>query len=289
MSPFRAMLATTAAMVAFAANSLLCRHALVHTDIDPASFTIIRLASGAIVLWTFVAARHRKLWPEGGTWMSAAALFAYAACFSFAYLSLTAATGALLLFAAVQFSMLGYGFIQGTRLNAVQSVGISLAAIGVIILLLPGVTAPAPQGALLMVLAGVAWGCYSLRSGAHDPAQTTAANFLLSMPMALLLAWFAQDRSLDMHGIALAIASGAVTSGVGYLIWYAVLRHITVTTAAVVQLSVPAIAAALGVLVLGEPLSLRLIAASIIILSGIGLAIRRATPARMSPASPARQ
>jgi drug/metabolite transporter (DMT)-like permease len=289
MSPFRTMLATTAAMVAFAANSLLCRQALVHTDIDPASFTTIRLVAGAIALWAFVAARHGKLWPEGGTWISAAALFAYAACFSFAYLSLTAATGALLLFAAVQVTMLGYGFTQGTRLNARQSIGFTLAAIGLVILLLPGVTAPAPQGALLMVMAGIAWGCYSLRGGAHDPAQTSAANFLLAMPMALLLAWFAQDRSLDLHGIALAIASGALTSGMGYLIWYAVLRHITVTTAAVVQLSVPAIAAALGVLVLSEPLSLRLIAASIIILSGIGLAIRRAAPARMRPASPTRR
>jgi hypothetical protein len=166
------MLATTAAMVAFAANSLLCRQALVHTDIDPASFTTVRLASGAIALWAFVAARHGKLWPEGGTWISAAALFAYAACFSFAYLSLTAATGALLLFAAVQFTMLGYGFTQGTRLNARQSIGFTLAAIGLVILLLPGVTAPAPQGALLMVMAGIAWGCYSLRGGAHDPAQT---------------------------------------------------------------------------------------------------------------------
>ncbi|MDP3174456.1 MAG: DMT family transporter [Phenylobacterium sp.] len=281
MSPGRQTMLTVAAMVAFAANSLLCRQALAHTSIDAASFTAIRLGSGALVLWAVVTARQRAPWPIGGSWISAAALFAYAACFSFAYETLTAATGALLLFAAVQFSMIAFGFASGTKLGRVQAVGFAVAAMGLVALLLPGVAAPSPKGALMMGAAGLAWGVYSLRSGSHDPAQTTAANFIRATPMALgLMLLFARDRSIDLPGAAFAVASGAGASGLGYVIWYAALRGMPVTTASIVQLSVPAIAAVLGVVLLGEAMSIRLVVASVVILTGIGLAARTARPAR---------
>lgn len=263
-------------MIAFAANSLLCRHALSHTNIDPASFTAIRLASGAISLWAYVAIAQKVRWPAGGSWISGGALFAYAACFSFAYLSLTAATGALVLFTAVQLSMLGYGFAKNDRLNSKQAVGFVMAACGLLVLLAPGVAAPPLKGALLMAAAGVSWGVYSLRSGRLDPAQTSAANFIRSVPFALvLLLLFASTRRFDVEGGVYAAASGALASGAGYIIWYSALRRLSVTTASTVQLSVPALTAMLGVLLLGEALTLRTIFSSVIILAGIAIVIRQ--------------
>lgn len=280
MASLRPALVTSAAMIAFAANSLLCRHALSHTNIDAASFTAIRLASGALSLWAYVAVSQKVRWPVGGSWISAGALFAYAACFSFAYLSLTAATGALLLFTAVQLSMLGYGFARGDRLNRKQTVGFVMAACGLLVLLMPGVAAPPLMGALLMATAGVSWGVYSLRSGRHDPAQTSAANFIRSVPFAVaLLLLFASTRRFDVEGAAYAVASGAVASGAGYIIWYSALRNLTVTTASTVQLSVPAVTAILGVLLLGETLTLRIVFSAAIILAGIAIVIRQKTTA----------
>jgi len=263
-------------MVAFAANSVLCRIALKHTAIDPGSFTAIRLVSGALMLWLLL--RLRGTGPaRGGSWSSALALFAYAACFSFAYVSLSAATGALLLFGAVQITMVGHGLWKGERLHGRQLIGFALAFAGLIGLLSRGLSAPPLHGAALMLAAGVAWGVYSLRGkGAGDPTGVTAGNFLRTVPIALLLGlWMFDDGSLDSAGAGYAIASGALASGIGYAIWYAALPMLKTTTAATVQLSVPLIAALGGIVFLAEPVTLRLALASIAVLGGIAMVIGR--------------
>lgn len=263
---------TLLAMLAFAGNSLLCRAALKDTSIDAASFTTIRLASGALVLWLLVRARSTA--PAGhGNWGSALALFAYAAGFSYAYVSLPAASGALLLFGAVQATMIGYGLWSGERPRGLQLGGMLLAAGGLVGLLLPGLSAPPLSGSLLMLAAGVSWGIYSLRGrGAGDPTRVTAGNFLRAAPIAAALSLVMASRmSTDTAGILYAVASGAVASGIGYAIWYTALPALRATTAATVQLSVPVIAALGGVALLGEPVTLRLVLASIAILGGIAL------------------
>ncbi len=262
-------------MVAFAGNSLLCRAALDGTDIDAASFTAVRLASGALCLW-LIAAVLRPEKTGRGSWQSALALFAYAALFSFAYLSLSAATGALLLFGAVQATMIAYGLWRGERFRPLQLLGLILALAGLLALLMPGLSAPPLSGSLFMLAAGVAWGWYSLRGhSGGDPVRVTASNFALSVPLAaaLLLAMHG-SLELDSGGIVLAVASGALASGVGYAIWYTVLPSLHSTTAATVQLSVPAIAAFGGVALLGETVTLRLILSSVAILGGIWFVIR---------------
>ena len=187
MSSVRTMALTSLAMIAFAGNSLLCRAALQQTTIDAASFTTIRLISGALMLWLVVLVRRGNYTAEGG-WLSALALFAYAAGFSFAYVSLSAATGALLLFGAVQATMIGYGIWAGERLLKLQIVGLVLALTGLTGLLLPGLSAPPLYGSVLMLGAGVAWGVYSLRGkGAGDPTIVTAGNFLRAVPIAAAL------------------------------------------------------------------------------------------------------
>jgi drug/metabolite transporter (DMT)-like permease len=277
-------------MLAFAGNSVLCRIALKHTTIDAASFTAIRLVSGALVLWVIVSLFRRNS-PGGGNWLSALALFAYAASFSFAYVSLTAATGALLLFGAVQATMIGHGLWVGERLQKLQLLGLVLAFGGLTGLLLPGLAAPPLLGSVLMLIAGVAWGVYSLRGkSAGDPTRITAGNFLRAAVLAVLLAVLLglwqnsgsyfdsyfdghSGRHLDIVGVGYAIASGAVTSGLGYAIWYAVLLGLKAVSAATVQLSVPVIAALGGNFLLGEPLTARLVLASLAILGGIALVI----------------
>ena len=269
------------AMLAFAGNSLLCRAALKSTAIDAASFTAIRIGAGALALWFIVRARDGAS-GSVGSWGSAAALFAYAAAFSYAYLSLSAATGALLLFGAVQTTMIAVGLWRGERLAARQVAGLVGALAGFVGLLLPGLSAPPWLGALLMAGAGVAWGIYTLRAkGAGDPLQVTAGNFLRACAFAGGLALAALPwSSLDPAGIGYAVASGALASGVGYAIWYTALRGLPVTSAATVQLSVPVIAALGGVARLGEPITLRLVVASAAILGGIALVIVGKTPAR---------
>jgi len=272
MSPLRVFVLTLLAMLAFAGNSLLCRAALAAGRIDAASFTSIRVVSGALALWLIVRLQAGGA-AKAGSWPSAFALFAYAAAFSFAYLTLTTATGALLLFGAVQATMIGWGFWRGERLSGWQLLGVATALGGLVGLLLPGISAPPLQGAALMLLAGIAWGIYSLRGkGAGDPLQATAGNFLRAVPFAAVLSlamlpWLA----LDAAGAALAVASGAVTSGIGYAIWYSALRGLKAASAATVQLSVPPLAALGGVVLLGEPLTLRLLLASVAILGGIAL------------------
>ncbi len=269
---------TALALFAFAGNSLLCRAALQHTPIDAASFTTIRMVSGALTLWLLVQLTRREA-SGRGSWPSALALFAYAAAFSFAYVSLPAGTGALLLFGSVQTGMIGWGLVQGERFSPVQWLGLALALAGLVGLLLPGLSAPPLGAALLMITAGLAWAVYSLRGrGAGDPLRVTAGNFLRTVPVALGMSLlFMGSAQVDTAGAFYAIASGALTSGIGYAIWYAALPHLKATSAATLQLSVPVIAAVGGILWLGEAPTLRLLLASLAILGGIALVIRRKT------------
>lgn len=280
MSQRRVVLLTALALAAFAGNSLLCRVALRSAALDAASFTSIRLLSGALALAIIV--RLRDAAASGvGNWTSALALFAYAAGFSFAYLSLTAATGALLLFAAVQATMIGWGLWRGERLHRRHLAGFLLALGGLCGLLLPGLSRPPLAGSLLMLGAGVAWGVYSLRGrGAGDPTRVTAGNFARALPFALAL-----DLALHpvpphaLTGIGYAVASGALASGVGYAIWYTVLPALRATSAATVQLAVPVLAAAGGVAFLGERPTLRLLVAAVAILGGIAMVVVPDRPA----------
>jgi drug/metabolite transporter (DMT)-like permease len=272
----RLIVVTTLAMLAFAGNSLLCRGALRDTAIDAASFTAIRLASGAAILALIVRARKGRVAGDG-SWQAAACLFAYAAGFSFAYRQLSAATGALLLFGAVQIAMLSWGLARGERLRPLQLAGLLVAVGGLVYMLLPGLAAPPVEGAAFMIAAGIAWAGYSLLGrGTSDPAAATAGNFLRAVPFAAALSLAVASRtSVDHTGALYAVASGAVTSGLGYVVWYAVLPSFKAATAAVIQLSVPAIAALGGVILLAEPLSNRLMIASVTILGGIALTILR--------------
>lgn len=274
MSFFRICFLTLLTMIAFAGNSVLCRIALKHTSIDAASFTSIRLVSGAVALWA-IASFFRSNSTGRGNWISAFALFAYAAGFSFAYISLTAATGALILFGAVQTTMIVHGIWAGERLHKQQLLGFVLALGGLVGLLLPGLTAPPLTGSALMLIAGVAWGVYSLRGkGAGNPIRITTGNFLRAMLFAILLSMLLHSSaSLEIVGVQYAIVSGAIASGLGYAIWYSVLPALKITTAATVQLSVPVIAALGGIIFLGESLTVRFVLASLAILGGIALIV----------------
>lgn len=277
---------TLLAMTAFAGNSLLCRLALKHTAIDPVSFTSLRLASGALTLWLIV--RWTQTIRSGhGNWRSAAALFVYALAFSLAYVQLSAATGALLLFGAVQATMIGHGLWTGERLRPVQGLGCIVALGGLGSLLLPGLTTPPWGSAALMASAGLAWGIYSLRGkGSGDATRVTAGNFARTVPMAVTASLLVGvlplglTVSLDAWGMINAIASGALASGVGYAIWYSVLPSLKSVQAASVQLSVPVIAALGGILFLGETVGWRLVIASVAILGGIALVIRDKNPSK---------
>lgn len=279
MTYARVVALTSLAMIAFAGNSLLCRLALSTTNIDAASFTSLRLISGALILWMLV--QGKKTSRNGtGNWWSAVALFAYAAGFSFAYISLPAATGALLLFGSVQATMIGFGLWRGERLQRLQIVGLVLALLGLTGLLLPGISAPPLAGSVLMLAAGIAWGVYSLRGkGAGDPVKVSAGNFLRAVPLTLIVSLFMFDQvSIDKPGFLYAICSGALASGIGYAIWYTALPSLKATHAATVQLSVPVIAALGGIAFLDEHISLRLVLASIAILGGIAMVILEKKP-----------
>jgi len=274
VKPARIFILTLLAMIAFAGNSLLCRAALKQTSIDAASFTFIRIFSGAAALWLIMKMRGAA-WKEAGNWSSTLALFAYAAAFSFAYNSLSAGTGALLLFGAVQATMILWGFRRGERLHSIQIVGLVVAVTGLVVLLLPGLSAPPLSGSILMLGAGVAWGIYSLRGKVEkNPVSSTAGNFLRAVPLAaivsiMLLPW----ARLDHAGIGYAVISGAIASGLGYVIWYTALSGLKAASAATVQLSVPVLAATGGILLLGEPITFRYLIASIAVLGGIALVI----------------
>jgi drug/metabolite transporter (DMT)-like permease len=286
-------------MIAFASNSLLCRAGLKESSIDPATFTFVRIFSGAVALWLITSVRrtltvdttatpcssssalvtrHSSL--RYGNWISAAALFAYAASFSFAYASLAAGAGALLLFGAVQATMILWGLHKGERLNAIQIVGFFVAVTGLIVLVFPGLSAPPLAGSILMLGAGVAWGFYSLRGkGERNPASVTTGNFVRAVPFAAALSIiFAPCTHLNLAGISYAIISGTVTSGLGYVIWYSALPGLKATSAATVQLSVPVLAATGGILLLNEPITLRYMLASVAVLGGITLVVTTPHP-----------
>jgi drug/metabolite transporter (DMT)-like permease len=274
VTPTRVFILTLVAMTAFAGNSLLCRLALKQTSIDAATFTFIRIISGAIALW-FIVKMRKGSRDQAGSWISALALFAYAAAFSFAYISLSAGTGALLLFGAVQATMIFWGLRKGERLRVRQCVGLAFASAGLVALLFPGLSAPPAGGSILMLSAGMAWGIYSLRGkAAGDPASATAGNFLRAVPLAagLSIALLPLAK-LDRAGIGYAILSGAIASGVGYAIWYTALPSLKAATAATVQLSVPVLAAVGGIIFLGESITLRFLFASVAVLGGIALVV----------------
>jgi drug/metabolite transporter (DMT)-like permease len=268
------LILTCITMTAFAGNSLLCRLALTDTSIDAASFTTIRIVSGALALWLILRLRG-GVPREKGTWLSALMLFCYAAGFSYAYISLPAGIGALLLCGTVQATMIGYGLWSGERFSRIQTMGLICALGGLLGLLLPGASAPPPLGSALMLATGAAWGVYCLRGrSAGDPTSVTTGNFLRATLLALGMSLVALPwQSLDRAGICYAIASGALTSGMGYAVWYMALRGLTATSAATVQLSVPIITALGGVLLLGETVTLRLLITSVAILGGIALVI----------------
>ena len=270
----RVVLLTLLAMLAFAANSLLCRLALKSGSIDPASFAAIRLASGAAMLALVMRVRNASPVAHG-SWTAAFWLFAYAATFSFAYVRLPAGVGALILFGAVQATMIGAGIWRGERLALRQWLGVSLAVAGLVALLLPGLTAPPLGSAVLMLVAGVGWGAYSLHGrGAQDASAASAGNFLRSVPFAVLLvAASFSHGSISQTGLALALCSGAITSGLGYIVWYTVLPRLRASAAATVQLSVPLLAAIGGTLLLGEDWTQRLGWTCLAITGGIALVV----------------
>jgi drug/metabolite transporter (DMT)-like permease len=315
----RLFLLTLAAMIAFASNSLLCRAALKQTHVDAATFTFVRIFSGAVALCFFMNVRTRITvdrtatllaaasktrvgfpsppsspkkrgdplslrekvrmrvldWKDAGNWPSALALFSYAAAFSFAYVSLSAGTGALLLFGAVQATMILWGLHKGERLDAIQIVGSVVAVAGLVILVFPGLSAPPLIGSILMLGAGVAWGVYSLRGKAvQNPASVTAGNFIRAVPFSVVV-WiiFVPWAHFDLAGVSYAIISGAIASGLGYVIWYRALPGLKAASAATVQLSVPVLAATGGILLLGESITLRYVLASVAVLGGIALVV----------------
>ncbi|HVI82940.1 MAG TPA: DMT family transporter [Chthoniobacterales bacterium] len=309
MNLARLVFLTLTAMIAFASNSLLCRAALRDTNIDAATFTFIRIFAGAIALSLILKMRARLMAgrvlpsprssPKGrgpfnlrekvemrdaGDWISALALFVYAAAFSFAYNTLSAGTGALLLFGAVQATMILWALRKGEQLDSFQTVGLVAALIGLVVLGFPGLSAPSLIGSVLMLGAGVAWGIYSLRGrGVGNPIATTAGNFLRAVPFAALISVLViRQMRPDSLGMIYAIVSGAITSGLGYVIWYAALSGLNATSAAAVQLSVPVITTTGGILLLSEPITLRYIIASVAVLGGIFLVIIKRRSAALS-------
>jgi len=274
--PARTYVLTGLALVAFAANSVLCRLALGGAAIDAASFSIIRLVSGAIMLLLIMAAikKNRTSHPRGN-WISAAMLFGYAVTFSFAYVSLSTGTGALILFGAVQATMILAALWSGERPHMLEWMGLLLALFGLVYLVFPGLMAPSPAGSALMAIAGISWGFYSLRGrAAAYPLSETTDNFVRSIPFAFVVSLLMfRNIHVSAEGVLLALVSGALTSGVGYVIWYAALRGLTATRAATVQLAVPILAALGGVTFLSEDISLRLVLSAVMILGGVALAV----------------
>ncbi len=278
-------LLTAFALTAFAANSVLCRLALGGRAIDAASFALVRLGAGAVTLAAFQAATRTRRSAGRGV-LEPAMLFVYAVAFSFAYLSLGAGTGALILFGSVQATMIVAALRAGERFRRAELAGLGLALAGLAYLVSPGLTAPSPGGSALMAVAGMAWGIYSIRGrGAADPLADTARNFAGAvLPAAVVGAIALGHAHASPRGLWLAVASGALASGIGYVAWYAALRGLSSIRAATVQLAVPALAAAGGALFLGEGISLRLVLSAALILGGIGLAVaNRARALRPGP------
>lgn len=274
--PIKTVVYTSFALVAFAANSLFNRMAFAEDSIDAASFSIIRLASGAVALGLIVKfSRRQPPSKSGGSWLSAAMLFLYTVAFSFAYVTLSVGTGALILFAAVQLTMILPALWQGEHLRIRGWLGLLLAFLGLTYLLMPGLSSPSLMGSTLMATAGIAWGIYSLRGrGTLNPLADTAGNFTRTLPFAAALGLFAlQGGQVSAAGVSLAVLSGALASGVGYTVWYAALKGLTTTQAASIQLMVPVLASLAGIVFLSEALSVRLVLSTAVILGGVGLAV----------------
>jgi len=274
----RTALLTLLALIAFAANSILCRLALAQGALDAGSFTVLRLAAGAASLALVLRLQRRA---PAGDWLSALALLLYAAPFAFAYNTLSAGTGALVLFGAVQITMISTGLGQGERPRPREWAGVAAAVAGLVTLVRPGLAAPSMVGALSMAVAGIAWGVYSLRGrGTPHAVAATAGNFLRAVPFALLLGLATlRFTHFSRRGVLLALVSGAVTSGLGYVAWYAALRGLTATRAATAQLVVPLLTAFAGVLFLGEHVTSRVIVAAVLILGGVLVVARARTAA----------
>lgn len=267
---------TILAMIAFAANSVLCRLALGNNTIDASSFTILRLLSGTLVLMTIIGLKYnKKRTTSKGSWIASSMLFLYAITFSFAYITLDTGTGALIMFGSVQITILLLSFITGTRLHLSEWTGVAIAFTGFVYLVLPGVTSPSLAGFILMTIAGFAWGIYTLKGqGSDAPLMDTSYNFLRTMPFVIILTIIAlQNVSFTPEGIILAVLSGGIASGIGYMIWYVALGGLSSTQAAVVQLSVPVLAAMGGVIFMSEAVTLRLTISSLLILGGILLVV----------------
>ncbi|MEX2303877.1 MAG: DMT family transporter [Bryobacterales bacterium] len=275
----RTILLTALTMVCFASNSLLARLALRENEIDGATYTAVRIFAAALMLFLVVGARGRALATlrENGSWTGAAVFAGYAIVFSFAYVSLSAGVGALILFAAVQITMITVGVIRGERPRPPEWIGLALALGGLVYLVSPGLAAPSIYGAALMTLSGVAWACYSLAAkGIRSPIAETAGNFARGVPLGaamLLVVWLVSQPRASWTGLALAVVSGAVTTGLGCAIWYTTLKELTTTQAAIVQLTVPLIAALAGAALLGEQLTWRLAISATVILGGVALAL----------------
>lgn len=269
---------TAAAMLCFAANSLLCRLALAPSRIDAATYTTLRVGSGALIL-SFVVWLQRRALPRinRANILSVASLFAYFIFFSFAYLRLDAGLGALILIGSVQLTMFGVAFCEGERFSAWQWAGLATALLGFVYLVGPGASAPDPIGAVLMGVCGIAWGCFSLLArGANDPVETNASNLIAcALPAAAVNLLAAHEFEATAAGVLLAIASGGIATGLGYVVWYLALRGLPATHAATVQLSMPALVAIGGVGLLSEPLTGRVLVASAMMLGGIALVLQR--------------
>ncbi len=271
----RTIILTALALTAFAANSVLCRLALGDRTIDASSFTVVRLLSGAIVLFLIIKIKNKSGMLTKGSWSASLMLFLYAITFSFAYITLDTGTGALILFGSVQITMILLSILSGSRLHITEWLGVVISFLGFLYLVLPGVTTPSLPGFILMTVAGIAWGIYTLKGrGSTSPVIDTAYNFLRTIPFVSILAVLTFNQmSYSSTGILLAILSGAIASGIGYAIWYSALRGLSTAQAAVVQLLVPVIAALGGVIFVSEAITLRLTLSAILILGGILLVV----------------
>lgn len=268
----RTFILTALALIAFAANSVLCKYALGNNAIDAFSFTNIRLLSGAIVLFLLLKInKNNSQASSKGSWISSAMLFIYALCFSYAYRTLDTGTGALILFGAVQITIILQSIISGNKLRLFEWIGILISFFGFIYLISPGVTAPSLIGFILMTISGVAWGIYTVKGQtSKNPLADTTYNFIKTLPFLIITYLIAMNNSYySLQGILLAIVSGGITSGIGYTIWYMAIRKLTPVQTAVVQLLVPLIAAFGGVLFISEIISIRLVISSVLILGGV--------------------
>ena len=283
---FRTVFLSLLALIAFAGNSVLCRLALTEPSIDPASFTLARLLSGIAALWMLLVLKNIKAPSKSeqanGSWLSAFMLFAYAALFSYAYVSIDTATGALVLFGSVQIALIVISLIKGYKLKLGEYAGVLLALSGFVYLVLPELQKPSLSGFIMMSLAGVAWAFYTVGGqGSLDALRDTAFNFTRTFPLLILLLVFTfANISLSPYGITMAVLSGAITSGLGYAIWYAALPSLTTLQAGVIQLFVPIIAAFGGLFFASEAITLRLTVAAALVLGGITLVIFAKTKQR---------